>query len=99
MFLPGQGNARFSPNGTWLISWGDGLNSESGARLYQSANERPLQTLLDGQIETVFWQPDSKGFFLQSEGVLYHFVFPGLSPIEIASDLPLGTALDWLWVE
>lgn len=99
LFLPGQGNAHLSPNGNWLIAWGDGENSTSGARLYQSASDHTLQTLLEGHVETMFWQPDSMGFFIQSEGVLYHFVFPGLKPLEIDNDLPLDTALEWLWVE
>ena len=97
--IPGQGNARLSPNGNWLIAWGDGENSASGARLYQSASDHPLQTLLEDRVETLFWQPDSMGFFIQSEGVLYHFVFPGLKPLEIDKELPLDTALEWLWVE
>lgn len=99
MVLPGQGNARISPNGNWLIAWGDGENSASGARLYQSASDHPLQTLLEGPVEALFWQPDSRGFFIQSEGALYHFVFPGLKPLEISNDLSLDSALEWLWVE
>ncbi len=99
LFLPGQGNARLSPNGNWLIAWGDGENSASGARLYQSASDHSLQTLLESPVETLFWQPDSMAFFIQSEGALYHFAFPGLKPLEIANGLPLDTALEWLWVE
>ena len=99
LFLPGQGNARLSPNGNWLIAWGDGQKSTSGARLHQSNSNHPLQTLLDGRVESVFWQPDSMAFFIQSEGVLYYFVFPGLRPIEIADGLPLDSPLEWLWVD
>lgn len=97
--LPGQGNASVSPNGNWIIAWGDGLNSASGARLYQSTSDRPLQTLLESPVETLIWQPDSQGFFIQSEGSLYQFTFPGLKPIQIAVGLPIDTALVWLWVD
>jgi hypothetical protein len=99
LFLPGQGNTRLSPNGNWLIAWGDGEKSMSGARLHQSNSNHPLQTLLEGRVESLFWQPDSMAFFIQSEGVLYYFVFPGLRPIEIADGLPLDSPLEWLWVD
>ncbi|MBW6465301.1 MAG: hypothetical protein K0B06_02205 [Brevefilum sp.] len=97
--LPGQGNARPSPNGTWLITWGDGENSAAGARLYQSNSNFPLQTLVPGPVENVFWQPDSQAFFIQSEGALMQFIFPGLKPKTITEGLPLGNAVEMLWVE
>lgn len=97
--LPDQGNANLSPNGNWLIAWDDGHSSDPGARLYQSASSSPLQTLTEEPVETLFWQPDSMGFFILSEGVLSHFVFPGLRPSEIVSGLPQGTGLTFLWVE
>jgi hypothetical protein len=99
LFLPNQGNARLSPNGNWLIAWGDGEKSLLGARLHQSNSNHPLQTLLEGRVESLFWQPDSMGFFIQSEGVLYYFAFPGLRPIKIADGLPLDSPLEWLWVD
>jgi hypothetical protein len=99
LLLPEQGNARPSPNGNWLIAWGDGENSTAGARLYQSNSNSPLQTLIPGPVEAVFWQPDSQGFFIQSEGSLYQFVFPGLRPKTIAEELPLESPIEMLWVE
>jgi hypothetical protein len=99
ILLPDMGNARLSPNGNWLISWGDGEGSAAGARLFQSNNSNPLQTLIDQPVETLIWQPDSKGFFILSEGSLYHFVFPGLRPDEIIAGLPTDTMLEWAWVE
>lgn len=99
LLLPGQGNAHPSPNRNWLIAWGDGQNSTAGARLYQSNSNSPLQTLVPGPVETVFWQPDSQGFFIQSEGALYQFVFPGLRPKTIAEGLPQGSAIKMLWLE
>lgn len=99
LFLSGEGNARLSPNGNWLIAWGDGERSITGARLHQSASDHPLQTLLEGRVESLFWQPDSMGFFIQSEGTLYHFIFPGLRPEKIADGLPQDAPLEWLWVD
>jgi hypothetical protein len=99
LLLPGQGNARQSPNGNWLIAWGDGKNFTAGARLYQSNSNSPLQTLIPGSVETVFWQPDSQGFFVQSEGVLYQFVFPGLRPKTIAKEMTQESPIEMLWVE
>lgn len=99
LFLPDQGNASLSPNGNWLIAYGDGEQSASGARLHQSASNHPLQTLLEDRVESLFWQPDSRGFFIQSEGVMYHFVFPGLKPIEVTNGLPTDKALEYIWVD
>ena len=99
LLLSGQGNARPSPNGNWLVAWGDGEISTAGARLYQSNSNSPLQTLIPGPVETIFWQPDSQGLFIQSEGALYHFVFPGLRPKTIAEELPQESPIEMLWVE
>ena len=94
MLLPNEEHVRLSANGNWMIAWGS-----TGARLYQSNNTYPLQTLIEGPVETLFWQPDSKAFYIQSAGSLYRFVFPGLRPIEIASGLPEDIALEMIWVE
>lgn len=99
MLLQEQGNARLSPNGNWLITWGDGEGSAAGARLFQSNSSNPLQTLIDQPVESLIWQPDSKGFFILSEGSLYHFVFPGLRLNEIIAGLTADTPLEWAWVE
>ncbi len=94
MLFPNEEHVRLSANGNWMIAWGS-----TGARLYQSNNTYPLQTLIEGPVETLFWQPDSKAFYIQSAGSLYRFVFPGLRPIEIASGLPEDIALEMIWVE
>ena len=73
MVLPDEVSADLSPMGNWMIAWGD------GARLYQPPSIFPLQTLIENQVETIFWQPDSRGFFIRSEGELYSLKFPGLS--------------------
>ena len=99
LLLPGEGLARLSPNGNWMIAWGDGENTTAGARLYQSENNRPLQTLIDQPVEALIWQPDSKGFFILSTGTLYHFAFPGLKPTGVIREMPQDIALDWIWVE
>jgi hypothetical protein len=97
--LPGERDARLSPNGNWFIAWGDGKNSTSGARLFQSHSINPLQTLIDKPVETLIWQPDSKGFLILSEGTLYHFIFPGLKPEEIITGLPVESDFIWAWVD
>lgn len=99
ILLPGEGNARLAPNGSWVIAWGDGENSRAGARLFQSHSSNPLQTLIDQPVESLTWQPDSKGFLIVSEGSLYHFTFPGLKPEEIITGIPLTTGFVWTWVE
>ncbi len=97
--LPGESDARLAPNGSWVIAWGNGENSKAGARLFQSHSSNPLQTLIEQPVESLTWQPDSKGFFLVSEGSLYHFAFPGLKPEEIVTGIPLKTEFVWSWVE
>lgn len=99
ILLSDQSNARLSPNGNWLIAWGDGQKSPAGARLFQSASSNPLQTLIEDPVDTLFWQPDSKGFFILSNGNLYHFVFPGLTPSLMVSGFPEESALVMVWVE
>jgi hypothetical protein len=97
--LPEEGEARLSPNGNWLVGYGRGEQSSPGARLYRAGSSNPLQTLIETPVEAVLWQPDSAGFFIQSEGVLYHLVFPGLKPREIASGLAPSADLALVWVE
>lgn len=99
MLLPDQGNARLSPNGNWLIAWGDGEGSAAGAQLFQADSSNPLQTLLEQPVESLIWQPDSKGFLILSEGSLFHFVFPSLRPDEIITGLPADTGFGWVWVD
>lgn len=90
MVLPVESAADLSPGGNWMIGWGE------GARLYQPPIIYPLQTLTEKQVDAVQWQPDSKGFFIQSDGTLYLLTFPGLRfmPIEdgFGGDDPLVMA-------
>ncbi len=99
VLLPGEGEARLSPNGNWLVGYGDGEQSSPGARLYQSGSSNPLQSVVESPVDALFWQPDSSGFFLLSEGALFHLVFPGLRPSEITSGLLPGADLPLIWVE
>ncbi len=92
MVLPGESSADLSPIGNWMIAWGD------GARLYQPPSIYPLQTLTEKQVETVYWQPDSRGFFIQSEGDLYSLEFPGLSFQLVEDGFPAGEPLIMAWV-
>jgi hypothetical protein len=85
MLLDQEKTADLSPSGNWLIAWGDGLNSQVGARLYQLPSIYSLQTLTESSVQSVLWQPDSKAFFIQSESSLFYLSFPGLSFQEIDS--------------
>jgi len=99
LFLPGEMNAKYSPQGNWMVAWGDGDRFEVGARLYQPTSDHGLQTLVEGAVETVSWQPDSKGLFIQSEGAIYHLAFPGLKPRVVESGFQSGMTLNMAWVE
>ncbi|MCB2214192.1 hypothetical protein KQH50_02235 [bacterium] len=83
--LPDESQARLSPSGNWIVAWGTADEGSAGARLYQSPSGTQLQTLTDLPVRDLCWQPDSKGFFILADGSLYHLVFPGLNPVEIAS--------------
>ncbi|MFW5713837.1 MAG: hypothetical protein ACOCYU_04125 [Brevefilum sp.] len=93
LFLADEVQASLSPNGNWLIACGE------GARLYQPPVGVPLQTLLEAEVNSVLWQPDSLGFFIQSEGTLFHFMFPGLYPSEVTSGFSKDRAEIMVWVE
>lgn len=99
IYLEGEEDARFSPNGNWLIAWGSGKDQKIGARLYQPPMGAPLQTLLESAVEAIFWQPDSLGFFVLSEGSLYRLVFPGLNAQEIIGGIAEGTDRVFVWIE
>jgi WD40 repeat protein len=83
--LPEERQARLSPSGNWIVAWGTADDTSVGARLYQSPSGTQLQSLTDLPVSDLCWQPDSKGFFILADGSLYHLVFPGLNPVEIAS--------------
>jgi hypothetical protein len=99
LFLPAEENASLAPNGTWLIAWGAGPDNTDGARLYQTPINQPLQTLLSTSVETVVWQPDSRGLLILSEGTLYHLTFPGLKPQVVTGRFSEGTPQVFAWVE
>lgn len=98
-FLPDEGHARLSPSGNWMVGWGDGVDGDTGARLYQTSNNKPLQVLSEEPIKTAFWQPDSLGFFLLGESSLNHLEFPGLNPEAIEEGLWIDDPLTFIWVE
>ncbi len=99
ILLPGARQAHLSPNGNWLIAWGDDTYGVPGARLYQPATNNPLQTLMTTPVERVLWQSDSRGFFILSEGTLSHFVFPALRPEEIIGGFVNGHEISFAWIE
>ncbi|MDY6845599.1 MAG: hypothetical protein SVP52_00485 [Chloroflexota bacterium] len=92
MFLPGEKAGDLSPKGNWMLTWGE------GARLYQPPSVYPLQTLTEDNVETVFWQPDSKAFFLQSDGALYYLAFPSLNFQQVEVDLTGRDPLFMAWI-
>ena len=98
-FLPEEEQASLSPNGNWLIAWGEGGSNVAGARLYQPPVGAPLQTLLESSVRAVVWQPDSLGFFILSEGKLLHFAFPGLNPEEVAIDFSEDMPAILAWIK
>ena len=99
ILLTGESGLSVSPSGNWMIGWGDGDTKDSGARLYQSPSGNLLQSLTDLQVTSVYWQPDSKAFFLLAEGTLYRVAFPGLNLEEVTSGYPAGQPLELVWVE
>jgi hypothetical protein len=99
ILLTGESGLSISPSGNWMIGWGDGDTKDSGARLYQSPSGNLLQSLTDLQVTSVYWQPDSKAFFMLAEGALYRVAFPGLNREEVIAGYPAGQPLELVWVE
>lgn len=99
MLLPNQDYASISPDGNWVIAWNVDRPGQPGAHLFQVNNNASLQTLITERVENIIWQPDSKAFFIQSEGTLYHFTFPNLKPAIISVDLPKDTPIPMVWVD
>ena len=98
-FLPDEGDVRISPDGNWMIAWGDGVNSLAGARLYQPPSPYPLQTLSEDLVDVVLWQPNSKAFFIHADGVLYQLTFPGLNLQQVKAGFPQEAQFNLVWVE
>lgn len=98
-FLPEEADARISPDGQWLIGWGDGMDSLIGARLYQPPSAYPLQTIIDKVVEAILWQPDSRGFFIFAEGDLIHVEFPSLQLRPVQIGFPDNGQFDLIWVD
>jgi hypothetical protein len=99
VYLPAESQARVSPNGSWLIGWGDGTRFPAGARLYQRTSGNRLQDLTQLQVEGVFWAPDSRGFFMFAEGVLYHVEFPGLKLVAVNEGWGDTGMIEMIWIE
>ncbi len=99
IFLSGEKMARISPSGNWIVAWGAADGDHSGAQLYQSPSGTWLQNLTDKQIESVYWQPDSKAFFILAGGTIYRLAFPDLSLNMIATGFDANQMLDLSWVK
>jgi hypothetical protein len=99
IYLPDEGHARLSPGGNWMVGWGDGVGGKPGARLYQSSSSKPLQELSEEPVKEVFWQPNSKGFFLLGEAALYHLEFPALDLAFVDEGFRVDDFIPFIWVE
>jgi len=99
LLLSGEGDMRISPNGNWIIAWGDGDNSKVGARLYQAPSDRALQTVIDEPVGNVFWGPDSLAFFIRTETTIYHLAFPGLNPVVVEEGFLPDADQALIWVD
>ncbi len=97
--LRDEGNLNVSPSGNWMIAWGDGEAAAAGARLYQNPSGNLLQQITDRAVTSVHWLPDSKAFFIQSEGTLYYLAFPELDLTEVETGVSADASLEFIWVE
>jgi hypothetical protein len=99
VILSNESHLQLSPNGSWMVAWGEGDSAEPGAWLYQSPSGNLLQELTDKWVDRVYWAPDSRKFFILAEGILYHLAFPGLDLQEIEGDFQADTPVEFAWVE
>ena len=99
VLLGDEKKAAPSPDASWLIAWGDGISSPTGLRLYQSPSGSFLQNISESLVSSVFWRPDSKAFFVVSEGVLYYVRFPSLNLEKVDEGFPAGFSGDLIWIE
>ncbi|MCL4562259.1 MAG: hypothetical protein M1281_16810 [Chloroflexi bacterium] len=86
-----------SPDGLWLVCWGDPqYKTPSGVRLYRPEGGL-LQEITADTVQSVLWRADSKGFFYLSQGNLYLVVFPGLHPALLDKGVQEG-GMGWVGV-
>jgi hypothetical protein len=97
--LPKESHLALSPNGNWMVAWGEGNSAERGARLYQSPGGNLLQELTNQWVDKVFWGPDSINIFIQAEGSLYHLAFPRLELMAVEGDIPENVLMTFAWIE
>jgi hypothetical protein len=94
-----EGSLQISPNGNWVIGYGDGENSNTGARLYQYPSGNMLQQITDQIVTSVYWLSDSKTIFIQSDGALYRLAFPELNLEQVEGGFSGEDPIDFIWVE
>lgn len=99
IYLPNESDLRISPDGQWMVGWGDGVGSQSGARLYQTPSSYPLQTISDQPVEAILWGPDSRGFFIFAGGDLFLVEFPQLELNPVQIGFPEDGQFDLIYVE
>lgn len=96
LLLANDSEAAASPDGQWLLGWGEASDGgQPGLRLYSPGGQE-LQRITADPVQVALWQPDAKGFFFQSHGGLYHASFPTVSPVLVDDDA--GPGLAWVQV-
>ena len=87
-----------SPDGAWLLAWGDGnYSGPIGLRLYTADGELKRDIASDSVMHAV-WTPASDGVFYISEGSLVYVAIPNGEPQLVAEDLAMASAGSLGWV-
>ena len=73
--LKGEAHLQPSPDGLWLVCWGQASDPRPGLRLYQPDGTM-MQSVTDLPVDQVLWRPDSKSIFFTSGGDLYRASYP-----------------------
>jgi hypothetical protein len=92
ILIQGEENGLASPDGHWLVGWGEGAHP--GVRLYQPDGSL-LQEVASGPTSQLLWQPDSKSFYYLSGGQLFRVAFPAALPAALDQGVLPGS-IGWL---
>jgi hypothetical protein len=90
--MEGIEHISFAKDGSWILAW-----NSSAVYLYDAKGNR-LQTVREDAISDVFWQPDSRGFYLVTKEALYHYTFPLLQPIKVSDNIGQQSPLPHAWL-
>ena len=87
-----------SPDGAWLLAWGDGnYSGPIGLRLY-SADGELKRTIASDSVTYATWSPASDGVFYLSEGNLYYVAISNGEPQLVAENLATAEAGSLGWI-